>query len=114
MAANFLLNRTQRVIRNGVSFTTSEVARSVPQVGGLAGLLFYIYMNYLPRKISFAQVSMYADNAKLYAAIPHESAAQDFQSDIDKLLAWCGKWRLKLTAAKCYHNQYNPRSPRSQ
>ena len=71
-------------------------------------------MNDLPRQFSFAQISMYTDEAKLYAAIPYESAARAFQYDIEKLQAWCSKSRLKLNAAKCHHIHYNPRSLRGQ
>ena len=111
---NFLQNRAQRVIINAVSSSTSEVASGVPLGGLLSGLRLSIYMNELPREISFAQISMNLDDAKLYAAIPHDSAAQAFQSDIEKLQAWCRKWRLKLHAAKLHHIQYNSRSLRGQ
>ena len=55
---NFLKNRAQRVIINGVSSSTSEVAGGVPQGGVLSGLLFSIHMNDLPREFSFAQISI--------------------------------------------------------
>ena len=66
----FWKNRAQRVIINGVSFSTSVVASGVPQGGVLSSLHFSTYMNELPREFSFTQISMYADDAKLYAAIP--------------------------------------------
>ena len=81
---NFLQKRNQPVIIKGVSSSKSEVASRVLQGGVLSDLLFSIYTNDFPGEFSFAQISMYADDAKLYAAIPDESA-QAFQSDIEKL-----------------------------
>ena len=86
------------------------VESGVPQGGVLSGTLFSLYINDLPNVFQTCKVSLYADDAKIYAPINNDKSIQAVQNDIDKLANWCKKWRLNLNPGKCFQLQYNPRS----
>ena len=65
-------------------------------------------MNVLSNVFNTCSVSLYADDAKLYAPLFNNSSVQD---DINSLVKWCKDWRLNLNADRCFFIQYNPKSP---
>ena len=107
---SFLSNRQQRVVLNGHSSPFSDVESGVPQGGILSGLFFILYMNDLPECINNCKVSLYADDAKLYAPVTSLQAISDIQSDINAVVEWCRRWRLNLNPTKCYFIHYNPKN----
>ena len=106
----FLNNRSQRVAVGNELSLSKQVESGVPQGAVLSGILFSLYVNDLPEALKFAQISMYADDAKIFAPIKSEQNIEQFQEDIDHLFAWCQTWRLRLNPQKCLLVQYNPRS----
>ena len=64
-------------------------------------LLFLIYINDLPDSISFANVYLFADDAKLVKSILSFNDSAVMQKDLDALQAWCIEWKLKLNTKKC-------------
>ena len=107
---NFLNQRTQRVRIGAQLSETRTVLSEVPQGGVLSGILFSLYINDLPNCLNFGQISMYADDTKIFAPIKSNYDVVLFQDDINSLTSWCRKWKLKLNAGKCHLLQYNPRS----
>ena len=106
----FLNNRSQRVSVGNVLSVAKSVQSGVPQGAVLSGMLFALYINDLPENLKFTKISMYADDAKLYAPITSQQSIEQFQEDTDHLYAWCQLWRLQLNPQKCLLVQYNPRS----
>ena len=53
---------------------------------------------------------MYADDAKLYASISDQSSISLNQSDLDRLAAWCSKWRMRFNSDKCFLLHYVPQN----
>lgn len=99
----YLYGRTQQVLIKGKVSVTTNVSSGVPQGGVLSGLLFALYINDLPEIFRFCKVSLYADDAKLYAPNNDPSSVNMIQEDINRLLQWCRLWKLQLNASKCFY-----------
>ena len=87
---NYLANRRQRVLANGVHSTFQQVTQGVPQ-GSVLGPLFYIiYANNLAKSFEYCQVAQYADDTALYVSSRnfHSSVAR-MQGDLNILSNWC-------------------------
>ena len=69
---DFLSNRQQRVLINGISSEWTEVSSGVPQGSVLGPLLFILYVNDLPSQVS-SFCKLFADDAKLYKDLVTES-----------------------------------------
>ena len=106
----FLSNRSQQVSVGTELSRSKKVESGVPQGAVLSGTLFTLYINDLPEVLNFAQVSMYADDAKIFAPIKSQQNIEMFQEDINQVFQWCQTWRLELNPQKCLLVQYNPRS----
>ena len=99
---NFLSNRTQCVIINGVSSSTGKVTSGIPQGSVLGPLLFVIYINDLPDVVDpLTLVFLFADDTKLFREIKSSADVLILQSDIRKLGEWSKKWLLRFHPDKC-------------
>ena len=107
---NFLNARRQKVRIGDCLSDPIAVESGVPQGGVLSGLMFILYMNDLPDCLKYCKISMYADDAKLYAPITNKSAVTAVQQDLDSLSAWCRTWRMRLNAEKCFFLHYVPQN----
>ena len=66
---SFLTDRVQRVIVNDKTSHLASIESGVPQGGVLSGILFDPNINDLPSCLNFMQISMYADDAKLFSPV---------------------------------------------
>ena len=107
---DYLKGRRQRVVINGTYSEYVDVESGVPQGGVLSGILFSVYISDLPEVIKHCNISLYADDAKLYAPTNNDHDIRLVQRDIDALTQWCEKWRLRLSMEKCFFLQYNGRN----
>ncbi len=98
--ADFLTNRTQNVVLDGESSYTGKVISGEPQGSVLGPSLFLYYINDLPEGLG-SKVRLFADDTVIYMAIKWETDAKDLQSDLDKLVAWESKWKMKFNPKKC-------------
>ena len=103
-----LTDRVQRVIENEKTSHLASIESGVPQGGVLSGILFDLYINDLPSCLNFMQISMYADDAKLFSPVDDKISEKSVQEDLDSLSRWCQQWRLRLNAAKCFLIHYRP------
>ena len=100
---NYLADRHQFVVFNGVSSETSLVTSGVPQGSILGPLLFLIYMNDIsqvnlsPR----SKLVLYADDILLYHPISSTDDYCALQTDIDTLSSWTTLNKLSFNPAKC-------------
>jgi hypothetical protein len=110
--ADYLKDRQQRVIiGNGIS--SSKCARSgVPQGSILGPLLFVLFINDLPDGLSpGTQLSMYADDTKIWRPIHTENDCCLLQIDIDYLYDWSIQNKMRFHPDKCKVLTVIDRSP---
>ena len=105
---DFLRNRHQMVKINGHSSNVSLIESGVPQGGVLSGLMFILYINDLPKCLNYMKCSLYADDAKLYGPIINADSQAHIQYDLNEVVKWCNRWRLRLNVQKCFYLHYRP------
>ena len=100
--ANFLQGRTQQVVLNGTSSSKAAVKSGVPQGSVLGPLLFLIFINDLPERVSKGtQVKLFADDCILYRKIFSDADSKILQKDLDKLQSWEAEWLMQFHPSKC-------------
>ena len=80
----FLIGRTQQVVVNGATSSSTTVTSGVPQGTVLGPLLFLLYINDLPYKL-FTSVRLFADDFILYTPIRTQNDSSLLQNDLLKL-----------------------------
>ena len=98
---DFLSNRTQRVVINGVQSEQAQVTSGIPQGSVLGPLLFVIYINDLPH-VTKCPTRLFADDTKVFARSDLDNNTEKLQEDLDNLQAWSEKWLLKFHPEKCH------------
>ena len=97
----FLIGRTQQVVVNGATSSSTIVTSGVPQGTVLGPLLFLLYINDLPDNLS-TSVRLFADDCILYTPIRTQNDSCLLQNDLLKLQKWQDKWLMKFNPGKCY------------
>ena len=94
LLSNYLYNRKQRVILNGVTSSWKPVQWSVPQGSVLEPLLFHIFINDLPNKL-VCNPKLFVDDVSLDAVMfDHEQATGHLNSDLKLIHEWSLKWKM--------------------
>ena len=99
--SDYLNERRQRVVLDGVSSSFLNVTSGVCQGSVLCPLLFLIYTNDLPNAASHSTVPMFADDSKCYRQISRPRDRDLLQDDLDSLHQWSVTWDLNFNAKKC-------------
>ena len=97
---DYMCNRKQCVIVNGVHSSYVSVTSGVPQGSVLVPLLFLIYNNDLP-DVVFNLDKLFADYTKLFARIRNLSDCQKLETDLFALQSWSKVWLLQFNISKC-------------
>ena len=90
----------QQVSVAGSHSSWTEVKSGIPQGSVLGPILFVCYINDMPEEVT-AQISMYADDTKLFKEINTEDDKMILQKDLDAIKRWSEKWQLRFNVAKC-------------
>ena len=106
----FLIGRTQQVVVNGAASSSTIVTYGVPQRTVLGPLLFLLYINDLPDKLS-TSVRLFADDCILYTPIRTQNDSSLLQNDLLKLQKWQDTWLMKFNPGKCYTMTLATRTP---
>ena len=80
----FLGNRSQTVVIEGEELGSVPVSSGVPQGSVLGPILFLVFINDLPEKLS-SQVRLFADDTAVYLTIGGLDDGTVLQNDLDKL-----------------------------
>ena len=99
---SFLAERYQKVVLDGKTSPSSPVTSGVPQGTVLGPLLFLIYINYLPSRVS-STLRLFADDCLLYRVISNQEDAASLQEDLDHLQEWERDWQMNFNPDKCEH-----------
>ena len=100
--ADFLCDRTQKVMLEGCSSDIATVDSGVPQGSVLGPVLFLMYINDLPDYITNgSNVNLFADDSILYKEIKSEQDAINLQQDLDNLQRWEKDWLMSFHPQKC-------------
>ena len=102
---DFVNDRKQRVVINGVSSDIEFVKSGIPQGSVLGPTLFVIYINDLPETVK-TYVKIFADDTKIFNAINSSEDNDMLQEDISNLVNWSKKWQLPFNLEKCKLVQY--------
>ena len=97
---DWLSNRSQRVVVNGVESTWTPVTSGVPQGSVLGPLLFLIYINDIDQDVN-SLISKFADDTKIARTILDNNDNVELQKDLELLGQWADKWQMKFNADKC-------------
>ena len=97
---DYLYDRKQRVVINGVSSEWSEVISGVPQGSILGPFLFILYINDFPMSVG-CNTDLFADDSVLYSRIDNVMDTVDLQEDLSSAGDWCDSWKVVLKPEKC-------------
>ena len=92
----FLANRSFSVVYKGHVSTRHRAVSGVPQGSVLGPLLFLIYINDLPSRLT-APLFGYADDVKLLG----DNELATFQENLNHIVKWALDWDLPLNLNKC-------------
>ena len=110
--ANYLKNRSQRVVIGSESSSTLTVNSGVPQGSILGPLLFVLFINDLPSQLSEGtDVVLYADDTKIWRKIVSPLDCSILQTDIDSLNDWAVRNKMKFHPSKCKVLTISSRQP---
>ena len=99
---NYLKDRSQRVVIGSESSSILAVNSGVPQGSILGPLLFVLFINDLPSELSEdTDVVLYADDTKIWRKILSPSDCSSLQTDIDRLINWSSRNKMKFHPSKC-------------
>ena len=98
---DFLSNRQQQVILNGIQSSKLSVDSGVPQGTVLGPTLFLLFINDLPEHVS-SKARLFADDCLLYRITNKISESNELQKDLTNLELWESEWQMKFNPEKCY------------
>ena len=104
---DFLTDRKQRVVLNGISSDWTTVTSGIPQGSVLGPVLFLIFINDLPEVVE-NYIKLFADDTKLYARVGTDYQRNSLQKDIDSVMNWSDRWQLRFNTSKCKHLHLGP------
>ena len=97
----YLSDRCQYVSVSHSASGVLPVISGVPQGSMLGPLLFLIYINDLPGKLSLIKILLFADDAKCFMSISSRADCLSLQSDLSSLADWSSTWKLTFNKKKC-------------
>ena len=97
---DFLDNRKQTVVINGINSDEVQVSSGVPQGSVLGPVRFLAYNNDLTEQVK-SRVRLFADDTAMYLAISSTTEGQVLQTDLACLKQWEKMWDMQFNPSKC-------------
>ena len=98
--ANFLTDREQIVVVDGMSSSSKAVLSGVPQGSVLGPCLFLLFINDIAKNLH-STARLFADDTMVYLAVKNEDDARLLQEDLKTLEKWEDTWMMEFYPAKC-------------
>ena len=96
LLTNYLENRKQRVVINGVQSDWEPIFSGVRQGSVLGPLIFLIYINDLTDNIT-SNMKRSADDSSLFARVKDVNVIHDqLVADLDVITNWANQWKMKF------------------
>ena len=112
LLTNYLKNRTQSVLYNGIYSDPKGLTTGVPQGSTLGPLLFLLYINNLPDILKNSECLMFADDTVLYHSnVLPELLYRELQLDLDVVNTWCAQNYITLNITKSQYVNFGYRKP---
>ena len=93
---DFLSDRKQRVVVNGVKSRAVWVRSGVIQGSVLGPILFIIFINDIADVVKGSSVRCFADDSRLIKTVKGEDDVEALQKDLDAVIAWSEKNNMSL------------------
>ena len=103
---NFLTNRYQQVIVDGILSSKERVISGVPQGTVLGPLLFLIYINDLEPELKNSILRIFADDSKIVKPIRNQVDHDELQDDLLTAMKWADSNNMELNRKKFQLMQY--------
>jgi len=100
--ADSLTNRHQEAILNNAHSDPCDVLSRVPQGSVLGPLLFLLFINDFPNRVT-SNIRLYADDITIYRTIHSNEDILQLQKDLDNLSKWASDWFMTFNVNKCEH-----------
>ena len=97
---SFLNNRIQYVKINSTLSEPASVTSGVPQGSVLGPVLFLCFSADLKNVVKYSEISIYADDTKLFKGIENKLDCHLLQQDLDAISQWANIWQLRLNPDK--------------
>ena len=103
---NFLENRYQQVLVDGVLSRKEKVISGVPQGTVIGPLLFLIYIDDLESSLKHSILRIFADDSKIVKEIQAQNDHQKLQEDLNTAITWASDNNMELNEKKFQLLQY--------
>ena len=98
---DFLSDRKQCVMIDGVKSRFVSVISGLPQGTVLAALLFLIFINDLPASVTKSFTGVFCDDTLIAKEISQKSDSLELQNDLNNIFEWTKIWGMKFNTVKC-------------
>ena len=109
----FLSNRKQRVVINGMQSEWRKATSGIPQGSVLGPILFLIFINDMPEVLNCC-MKLFADDAKLYSPIKEENDRIRMQVGLKNAEEWAKIWKMFFHIKKCKYLHIGKNHPDTQ
>ena len=109
----WLKDRQQRVVVNGVYSDHGLVTSGVPQGSVLGPILFNIFISEIAECLN-GKVCLFADDTKICNRVDVPGGIHQMEKDLGKLEEWSKIWQLKFNVDKCKIMHLGRKNPRAE
>ena len=96
----WLTERKQRVVINGIESSYVPVTSGVPQGSVLGPILFIIYINDLHANV-LNSIAKFADDTIISGIADNLESYESIQSDLNNIIEWSTIWSMEFNVDKC-------------